>query len=498
MPITCENIDKVISAVDFSINFRMFENALLLCQEIFPKFCDENILLRYARIYLYNGSPKLGVLLCKRYSHLLLKSTELAMTFGMLLFETGNYGESETVFRNIISTFPEDIIFKEAAYYYLGLCLVRTHSYASARPLFDHVFQHNPYIISAYRYNLKDCDLNCLTSQEPTKKPTITETLLTYSRTDPSTIKIIPDEDKKGFTYQIFQANFYFHTSQFEKALNIYRRMWDEFKYAPWFCPYYSTSLWHLHYKTEISALAKELSNMCPELAETWVVAGNLYSLENNPDKSIEMFERAASLDVSYAYPLTLAGHENLINKEDNEKAVNTFRSAISRDPSEYSSWYGIGLVLFKDNKFGPSRYYLNKAFKLNSSSSFLALALAVAESKCGNTDVALNLLEKALNMNPNNLVALFQKGVILFDQKKYDESKKCFLSLKSHIKNEPIALAKLGEIESINGNHEKALAYFTDAIIYGYTELGVPTETVLEYVENKVSNYLKECKNVC
>ncbi len=55
----------------------------------------------------------------------------------------------------------------------------------------------------------------------------------------------------------------------------------------------YSSVLWHLRRESTLSYLAHRLAADAPMAPETWVVAGNCFSLQKEHDQAIKFFERA-------------------------------------------------------------------------------------------------------------------------------------------------------------------------------------------------------------
>ena len=59
------------------------------------------------------------------------------------------------------------------------------------------------------------------------------------------------------------------------------------------------------------------------------------------------------------------------------EKALSCYRSAIRLDKRHYNSWYGIGLVFLKQERFAQSEWYFKKAAQIHPQSSVLLCHIA-------------------------------------------------------------------------------------------------------------------------
>ena len=116
-----------------------------------------------------------------------------------------------------------------------------------------------------------------------------------------------------------------------------------------------STAYWHLKQDVELSFLARTATALSPYSPEPWVCAGNCFSLQKEHDLSLKFFHRATSLDPSFTYAHTLAGHEYVSN-EDFASAIRCFRMAVGMDGRHYNAWYGLGAIYFRQEKVRERR----------------------------------------------------------------------------------------------------------------------------------------------
>lgn len=100
----------------------------------------------------------------------------------------------------------------------------------------------------------------------------------------------------------------------------------------------YSTLLWHLQNRVQLSYLAQQLFNINPRAPQAWIAVGNLFSLEKDRSQALTCFKRAVQMDPSCAYAYTLSGHECV--DDDPSKAIHFFQSALRVDPRHYNAWY--------------------------------------------------------------------------------------------------------------------------------------------------------------
>lgn len=113
----------------------------------------------------------------------------------------------------------------------------------------------------------------------------------------------------------------------------------------------YSSTLWKLHQKVELTYLSQQVVEFDRKCPETWCVVGNCFSLQKDHEAAIKFFQRAFQIDPSFTYAYTLIGHEYVSNDQF-DKAAECFRNAIRIDDRHYNAWSGLAYVYFREEKF--------------------------------------------------------------------------------------------------------------------------------------------------
>jgi anaphase-promoting complex subunit 3 len=139
----------------------------------------------------------------------------------------------------------------------------------------------------------------------------------------------------------------------------------------------YSTLLWHLGDAPALSALTQRLMSIDREAPQTWIAAGNCFSLQKNHDEAMRCFRRATQVDPSCAYAWTLCGYE-AIEMEEHDRAMAFYRSAIRTDARHYNAWYGMGLVYLKTGKTKYSEHHFRRAAEINPTSPVLLCCIGM------------------------------------------------------------------------------------------------------------------------
>lgn len=123
----------------------------------------------------------------------------------------------------------------------------------------------------------------------------------------------------------------------------------------------YGTILWHLKNQVELTYLAHELVEVDRLSPQAWCAIDNSFSLQRDHDQVLKCFKRAVQLDPKFAYAFTLQGHENVAN-EEYDKALVSYRGAISAENRHYNAWYGLGKVYEKMGKYDVGEQHFRTA----------------------------------------------------------------------------------------------------------------------------------------
>ncbi|KAK4337355.1 hypothetical protein RND71_044153 [Anisodus tanguticus] len=226
---------------------------------------------------------------------------------------------------------------------------------------------------------------------------------------------------------------------------------------------YYSTALWHLQREVKLSMLAQELIEFDKNSPQTWCVAGNCFSLQKEHETAIKFLQRAIQLDVDFAYAYTLLGHEFVLT-EEMDNAMACFRNAIRIDNRHYNAFYGIGMIFYKQEKFKMAEIHYRKALNI-SLNPVLLCHLAVVQHSLKKSDLALQTLNKAIEMDPKNALCKFHRASIKFSMDAYDSALTELEELKQIVPKESLVYFLIGRVHKKLGNTHLALNNFSWAM---------------------------------
>ena len=173
---------------------------------------------------------------------------------------------------------------------------------------------------------------------------------------------------------------------------------------------YYSSCLWHLKKPQELSMLAFNCMEKHFFRAETWIVLGNCYSLNQDHETALKFLERALKLDPFSAYAYCLSGHEHVC-KENFDKAKQSYQNAVNIDPRNLRALWGLGNLNLKMEQYDTAINYFLKAIKINNQCSTFYTQIGVAWLNKGNLEMALSYMVKGEKINPDDPFNRFNKA---------------------------------------------------------------------------------------
>ncbi|CAD1810683.1 TPR repeat family protein [Candida parapsilosis] len=226
----------------------------------------------------------------------------------------------------------------------------------------------------------------------------------------------------------------------------------------------YSTLLWHLHKKVELTFLANELHDIDSNSPITWCAIGNLFSLTREPDEAIRCFNKAIKLNDKFTYAHTLKGHEYFAN-DNYEMAMESFRVSLLLDPRHFNALYGIGMIYMNLGEYHKADYHFRKAISINPINIILICCVGMVLEKLNKKPMALKQYELACKLQPSNPLPIFKKAQLLFSLQNYPLALKNFEILKNIAPNEASVHFLLGQLYNLQSDKYSAIREFTIAL---------------------------------
>uniref|UniRef100_A0A915PWN8 Cell division cycle protein 27 homolog n=1 Tax=Setaria digitata TaxID=48799 RepID=A0A915PWN8_9BILA len=293
---------------------------------------------------------------------------------------------------------------------------------------------------------------------------------------------LMPERCKKFALARELLARAYLEKLDYTKATEILEELHREFPHRVAGMEILSTALWHAQDVRRLSVLAMQLTEECRFCPEGWCVAGNCFSVQKQHDTAIECFERAVTINTRFPYAYTLLGHE-LLDSDHQNKAAAAFRQDFSKFcllepfedlwdsligralllcPTDYRAWFGLGLLHFKKEQVNLARVHLSRAVAINPFNSVLLCQLSVVEQALHNNDTAMELLQNALKISPDNAACRFYRARLLYEMHEYAQCLEELNDLKLIAHDEAQVFFLLGRVHKKLGDTHLALLNFS------------------------------------
>ncbi|KAL3998322.1 Tetratricopeptide repeat family protein [Acanthocheilonema viteae] len=272
---------------------------------------------------------------------------------------------------------------------------------------------------------------------------------------------LMPEKCKKFALARELLARAYLEKLDYTKATEILEELRREFPHRVAGMEILSTALWHAQDVRRLSVLAMQITEECRFCPEGWCVAGNCFSVQKQHDTAIECFERAVTINTRFPYAYTLLGHE-LLDSDHQNKAAAAFRRALLLCPTDYRAWFGLGLLHFKKEQVNLARVHLSRAVAINPFNSVLLCQLSVVEQALHHNDTAMELLQNALKISPNNAACRFYRARLLYEMHDYAQCLEELNDLKLIAHDEAQVFFLLGRVHKKLGDTHLALLNFS------------------------------------
>eukprot|EP01133_Synstelium_polycarpum_P013723 gene13723-16182_t len=147
------------------------------------------------------------------------------------------------------------------------------------------------------------------------------------------------------------------------------------------------------------------------------------------------------------------------------KNAQTSYRAAIKIDPRHYNSWYGLGLIYFKQEKYDLAKFHFLRALSINGTSSVLFCYIGMTLQANKQHVEALDMLERALDVQPRNTLAKFKKASILYTLEQYELALQELEEFKELAPKETPVYILMGRVYKRLGQTDKALDSLTTAL---------------------------------
>lgn len=173
---------------------------------------------------------------------------------------------------------------------------------------------------------------------------------------------------------------------------------------------------------------------------------------------------------------LNATPHQQRFAKDDIERMVSDFAAKLEKEPENYRGWAMLARSYKMLGRFdAAARAYERTGPMLDTSAELLVdYADSVAAAANGFNDKSLQLIDRALKLEPANMQGLWMRGSARFEAKKYDQAiadwEKLLAQLEAGSEEATTIRANIAEARTLGGQPSKAAA--TTARIEGQVTL--------------------------
>jgi len=166
----------------------------------------------------------------------------------------------------------------------------------------------------------------------------------------------------------------------------------------------------------------------------------------------------------SRAYYHFLLGYEAELN-QDTTQAIREYQLALKSDPSSAFMKSRLAVLYFSLGDMGHAVEIADQLSQAGCRDGQTCMLLAGIYAKAEQSEKALRLYDRAIELDAGQSEAYFSKGVLLVNLKRLDEAERAFESGIEHSKDSPIGYYYLGRIEIEAKQFDRAIHHLEQAI---------------------------------
>ena len=198
---------------------------------------------------------------------------------------------------------------------------------------------------------------------------------------------------------------------------------------------------------------------------------------------ALSMFMTNHQMEAAKVAAESKKAEEIISNTSSTESKPTKIELTTTEQTMAYENLVKNGDEAYKKQQFNEALDYYTKAVVYAPQDKITMLKIANIYKLTGNNTKALSFYDKLITLDKNNYDAYFNKGLVLANQKNYDDAIKCFERVIQLSPEYPYAYYSLGMAYEQKGDMNKALEYY-------YLYSGIEKdETMLNSVKQKIKS---------
>ncbi len=210
----------------------------------------------------------------------------------------------------------------------------------------------------------------------------------------------------------------------------------------------------------EFARKAIEKSDKDPE---AYILLGNIYYDLGRFEKAIEVYRRALDIEPDNA-PLLFNLASALLKQGDEFAAIENLKKAAAKDRAgevSFRSWSRLGALFIERRNYDEAVQWLEKALRLRPEDARNRYNLGIAYLHLGKDEKAREQFIRAEERGRNDVAMLEKLGEAYTRMKDYERSKEIYEEILKKNRRNVRVLARLGEIHYEKGEYDRALEFF-------------------------------------
>ncbi len=224
---------------------------------------------------------------------------------------------------------------------------------------------------------------------------------------------------------------------------------------------------------------------------------GHAFAKLNYTELAIDLLRLAFSPDPSEQHPMyreDLHYHIGalLIKLKKYDEALQEFNDALSINPKDPRVHNDLGVIYKEHNDFPKAEYHYKYAIEIESDFILAIVNLTELYLQQKKYEPAIELLEKSLNINPNNPELLYNLGFVYHNSEKKEKAVQYYTKVLSLIPDHPNTLNNIALIYIEDNQWKKAKETLQQCIIHNpHFTLAYANYGDILYTENQLEEAL-------
>ncbi len=222
-----------------------------------------------------------------------------------------------------------------------------------------------------------------------------------------------------------------------------------------------------------------------PQRLDVGLQLGHLYTAASQFGPAKEIVNSLLQKNPNNADAELLEG-DIFVRQQNPEEALRAFTKVADLAPKDPASFERIALVEASMRRYADADQNLRKAIQIDPSLVEAYLNLSVLYRFQKQPEKAVEVLQQALDRNPDAVALYIAEADLLYSQDKKDAAESALQLLRSHVKTSAEASLAVGDFYAQHGSMDRALAEFKSGLAIDPNNIDLENHSVEAYLASK------------